>query len=42
MKFGIIITSYNDEKTLENAIQSVARFKKKNIYIALVVDCSTE
>ena len=42
MKFGIIITSYNDEKTLENAIQSVARFKKKNIYIAIVDDCSTD
>jgi len=43
MKLGIIITSYNDENTLEKAIQSLTSLKKKDkIYIALVDDCSTD
>jgi glycosyltransferase involved in cell wall biosynthesis len=43
MKLGIVIISYNDQGTLEQAIQSTAIFKKKNkIFIVLVDDCSTD
>jgi glycosyltransferase involved in cell wall biosynthesis len=43
MKLGIVITSYNDEDTLERAIKSAANLKKKNkIYIVLVDDCSND
>jgi len=33
MKLGIIITSYNDENTLEKAIQSLTSLKKKIKFI---------
>ena len=43
MKLGIIITSYNNQETIENAIQSAYKLKKKNkIYIVLIDDCSND
>ncbi len=43
MKLGIIITSYNNQDTLEKAINSAAKLKKNNkTYIVLVDDCSKD
>ncbi len=43
MKLGIIITSYNNQDTLEKTINSVATLKKNNkTYIVLVDDCSKD
>ena len=43
MKIGIVITSFNNEETLEKAIKSAAILKKNNtIYIVLIDDCSTD
>ena len=35
MKLGIVITSYNDQETLERAIQSAVNFKKKIKFLLL-------
>jgi glycosyltransferase involved in cell wall biosynthesis len=42
MILGVVITSYNDEDTLIEAIKSAVRLKKKNIFIVVVDDCSTD
>ena len=44
MRLGIVITSYNSEKTLENTINSLLKFKKfkDNIYIVLIDDNSND
>ena len=43
MKIGIIITSYNNEETIEKAIRSTASLRKNNkTYIVLVDDNSTD
>ena len=43
MKIGIIITSFNNEETLEKAISSTALLRKNNkTYIVLVDDSSTD
>ena len=44
MRLGIIITSYNSEKTLENTINCLLKFKKikEKIYIVLIDDNSND
>ena len=43
MKIGIIINSFNNEKTIKKAILSAARLKRKNnITIVVIDDCSTD
>jgi glycosyltransferase involved in cell wall biosynthesis len=43
LKIGIIITSFNNEETLEKTIRSAAALKKNNnIYIILIDDCSSD
>jgi glycosyltransferase involved in cell wall biosynthesis len=42
MKLGIVITSYNDQDTLKDVIESASNFNKNKNHIVLVDDCSTD